>query len=243
MRFIIYAAGQNKRFSATLNGEPKGLQVIEDKMLIEYGLSWMVSYKPSEIIIVVGFRKELFLSKIGNYYKGIPIKYVYNKHYKLAGNMSSLWVAKDYCDQDTIFTVSDLICSKKNIDNFMRNESRTKILVDKNDKLFIDPDPVKVSINNGEIIKILKKMPIDEINGSAIGIYMLSKEIIKLLLKKIKNYFDNDNYNISLYYAINDLVKEKPIVPVYCDGSHWCDVDTPKELEMLKTTLSNKNYY
>ncbi len=60
MRFIIYAAGQNKRFSSSLDGEPKGLQIVENKMLIEYGLSWMVNYNPSEIVIVVGFRKELF---------------------------------------------------------------------------------------------------------------------------------------------------------------------------------------
>ena len=243
MRFIIYAAGQNKRFSSSLDGEPKGLQIVENKMLIEYGLSWMVNYNPSEIVIVVGFRKELFKKVIGKQYKGIPIKYVYNKFYKLAGNMSSLWVAKKYCDQDTIFTVSDLICSKNNINCFMSDKSSSKILVDRNKKLFVDPDPVKVSINEGKINKIFKKMPIKEIDGTAIGIYKLSKEMIQLLLEKIKNYFDNDNYDYSLYYAINDLVADYPIPAVYCDGSHWCDVDTPKELEMLQTKLSKEHYY
>jgi|APSaa5957512535_1039671.scaffolds.fasta_scaffold16806_2 choline kinase len=244
MRFIVYAAGQNRRFASTLNDIPKGLTNVGSKMLIEYGLSWMVRYNPSEIIIVVGYKKELFYKVLGKSYKGIPIKYVYNKYYNLHGNMSSLWVAREYCDEDTIFTVSDLICNRNNIDMFMSNKSSSKILVDRNKKLFSDPDPVKVSLSdNGEIKKILKKMELEEIDGIAIGIYMLSKEMIGLLLEIIENYFSADNYNLSLYYAINDLVKDKPIVPVYCDGSHWCDVDTPKELEMLNTILQDQHYY
>ena len=243
MRFIIYAAGQNRRFGSTLNGKPKGLENVGNRMLIEYGLSWMVRYNPLEIIIVVGYKKELFKEVLGESYKGVPLKYVYNKYYNLQGNMSSLWVVREYCDEDTIFTVSDLICNKNNIDTFMSNKSSSKILVDRNKKLYSDPDPVKVSISNGKINKILKMMPIEEINGIAIGIYMLSKEMMELLLNKIENYFSDDNYNLSLYYAINDLVQQKPITSVYSDGSHWCDVDTPKELEMLNTSLQRHHYY
>ena len=243
MKFIIYAAGQNRRFASTLDGRPKGLAKVGGKMLIEYGLSWMVNYNPSEIIIVVGFKKELFKQTFGESYNGVPLKYVYNKYYNLHGNMSSLWVARDYCNEDTIFTVSDLICNKNNIDNFMSNKSSSKILVDKNKKLFSDPDPVKVSISEGKINKILKNMELEEIDGVAIGIYLLSKKMTSLLLKKIENYFAADNYNLSLYYAINDLVQDEPIAPVYCDGSHWCDVDTPKELEMLNTILQDQHYY
>ena len=125
----------------------------------------------------------------------------------------------------------------------MSNKSSSKILVDKNKKLFSDPDPVKVSISEGKINKILKNMELEEIDGVAIGIYLLSKKMTSLLLKKIENYFAADNYNLSLYYAINDLVQDEPIAPVYCDGSHWCDVDTPKELEMLNTILQDQHYY
>ena len=135
------------------------------------------------------------------------------------------------------------VCNKNNIDTFMENTASSKILVDRNNRLFSDPDPVKVSISNGKINKILKKIEIEDIDGIAIGIYMLSKKMIGLLLKKIETYFIADNYNLSLYYAINDLVQEHPMTPVYCDGSSWCDVDTPKELEMLNTILQDQHYY
>ena len=243
MKFLIYAAGKNRRFNNTLNGKPKGLKSVGDKMLIEYGLSWMVNYNPTEIIIVVGYKKELFKAILGESYKGVPIKYIYNKYYNLHGNMSSLWVARDYCDEETVFTVSDLICNKNNIDTFMSNSASSKILIDTNKQLFSDPDPVKVKIYDGKINYILKKIQTEEVDGVAIGIYMFSKEMMGLLLNKIETYFKDDNYNLSLYYAINDLVQHHPVQPVYCDGSHWCDVDTPKELEMLNTVLENQNYY
>ena len=203
----------------------------------------MIQYSPKEIIIIIGYKKKLLKQVIGESYKGIPIKYVFNKNYNLRGNMSSLWCARDLCDDDTIFTVSDLICNKKNIETFMNDKASSKILIDRNQKLFFDSDPVKVSIQNGYINRVLKNMDFNQINGIAIGIYMLSKSKMELLLKKIGKYFEEKDYDKSLYYAINDLVIENPIKPVFCDGSHWCDVDTPKELEMLNTTLENKNYY
>ncbi len=243
MKFIMYAAGQNRRFASMLDGKPKGLVNVGGKMLIEYGLSWMASYNPTEIIIVVGYKKELFQEVLGSSFRGIPIIYIYNEYYNLHGNMSSLWAAKDYCDDDTIFTVSDLLCDKKNIDAFMLNKNKTKILIDKNNTLFSDPDPVKVSITNGKISKILKKIPSDQIDGIAIGVYMLSKKMIQLLLSKIELYFNKNNYDLSLYYAINDLVEENPISPVYCLDSNWYDVDTPKELNMLNTIIKENHYY
>ena len=72
---------------------------------------------------------------------------------------------------------------------------------------------------------------------------MLSKKMIQLLLSKIELYFNKNNYDLSLYYAINDLVEENPISPVYCLDSNWYDVDTPKELNMLNTIIKENHYY
>lgn len=241
MKIIIYAAGNNSRLKIPDRGIPKGLiQITKDKKLIEFGLSWMVRYEPEEIIIVVGHHHELIMNYIGDTYKGVKIKYVFNDNYKLKGNMSSLWAAREYCKQDVIFTVSDLICSDSNIKLFMESSLSDKILVDDNKQYFAEDDPVKVVIKDGYIKEILKKMDPERVSGVAIGIYKLSDEKILLLLEQIAKYMKSGNFDRSLYYAINDLCQISDISPVMCDGSYWFDVDTIEDLEMAEEMINNK---
>jgi choline kinase len=151
--------------------------------------------------------------------------------------MSSLWVARDYCDTDVIFTVSDLICSERNIDLFMRAPFADKILVDGDPKYFSDPDPVKVVINDGHIRTVLKDVPENNVSGVAIGIYKLSKEKISQLIDEIRVYMESDCFDFALYYAIDKLSRKVEINPVFCEESFWFDIDTAKELKKAEEDL------
>ena len=237
MRIIIYAAGKSRRFNSNFQQLPKGLIKVGNKRLIEYGLSRLSKYKPEEIIIIVGYKAEMFKQHLGNSYKGIKIKYVFNEHYDMRGNMSSLWAARDYCDRDVLFTVSDLICSKRNIELFMHSSFDNKILVDTNPKYFSDPDPVKVVINDGNIRTVLKDVSAKDVSGVAIGIYKLSKEKISQLIDEIKVYMDSNSFDLSLYYAIDKLSKKVDINPVFCEESNWYDIDTAGEMKEAEKNI------
>ena len=115
MRVIIYAAGVSRRLKKIAGNGLKGLLQLNGKRIIEYQLDWVIKLPVSEIIIVIGMEHDLYRQTLGESYKGMPIKYVYNPDYADKGNMLSLWHARKYCDKDTLFTTSDLICSEKDI--------------------------------------------------------------------------------------------------------------------------------
>lgn len=236
MRVIIYAAGISRRLKKIAGNGLKGLLVLNGKRIIEHQLDWVIKLPVSEIIIVIGMEHELYVKKLGKSYKGVPLVYVYNPDYKDKGNMLSLWHARKYCDKDTLFTTSDLICNTRDILKFMESKSENKILIDnKSSELFLDSDPVKVTINNGSISDIKKSVSdLKRVDGVAIGLYKFSRSGIKCIIESINQKIKEGNDNLSLYYAIDSVLLKYKVQPVYADHCKWVDIDTPEDLNKAK---------
>ena len=111
----MYAAGISGRLKLYAPNGIKGLIDFEGKKLMQYQLNWMASYKPDSIVIVLGMEHERIRDEFGDNHNGITINYVYNEDYNTKGNMLSLWAAREYCDRDTLFTTSDLLCHPDDI--------------------------------------------------------------------------------------------------------------------------------
>jgi len=236
MRVIIYAAGVSRRLKSIVGNGLKGLLELNGKRLIEYQLDWIVMQPISEIIIVLGLEHELYREMLGNSYKGMPIIYVYNPDYKDKGNMLSLWYAREYCNTDILFTTSDLICDYEDIAKFNNSKVKDKILIDaKSTELFHDSDPVKVCIAGGLILNIQKNnKKLTAVNGIAIGLYKFSTKGIQSIIVSIENKIKAGDDNLSLYYAIDNVLKECNVRPIYADKCQWMDVDTPEDLALAK---------
>jgi choline kinase len=232
MRIIIYAAGVSRRLKAIAGNGLKGLLELNGKRIIEYQLDWAVKQPVTEVIIVLGLEHELYKEVLGNFYKGVPLVFLYNPDYKDKGNMLSLWCAREFCDRETLFTTSDLICHRDDIAKFVTADIENKILVDSKSKyLFSDSDPVKVTISSNAISNILKDgKELTQIDGVAIGLYHFSKDGINCVIKSIERKISEGNDDLSLYYAIDDVLKEYNVEPVFADKCKWIDIDTPADL-------------
>jgi len=233
----MYAAGISGRLETHAPGGIKGLIDFEGTKLMQYQLNWMTLYKPDSIVIVLGLEHQKIRNEFGDQYNGIDIHYVYNHDYNKKGNMLSLWAAREYCDRDTLFTTSDLLCHPGDIEIFMSADHNNKILIDSSSSLFFDSDPVKVSIQDGKIVQVLKRMEIDEISGIAIGIYMFSKAVISDLLDTIHDDIKRNDDDKSLYYSVNSTAKKHNIMPVFCEKKEWFDIDTKEEMGLAREYL------
>ena len=242
MNVIIYAAGVARRLNHIISNGIKGLIEINGMKLIEYQLRWISKLEIKNIVLVIGLEHQQYIDFLGNDYNGIPIKYVFNKDYKTKGNMLSLWHAREYCNSNTLFTTSDLLCNLEDIQLFNNTSFDNKILIDNKTKaLFTDSDPVKVSIMDKKIIGIRKKNnELKSVDGISVGIYQFSYEFMLLLLKNIEIEIDNGNDNQSLYYSIDTTVKELKPNPIIMNNCNWLDIDTPKELNMA---IKNINFF
>jgi dTDP-glucose pyrophosphorylase len=121
MKGIILAAGKGSRL-AELNLQHKSFAVVHKKHVIDFNLDLLVGDEAhplvNEIIIVVGYHAEVIIEYIGDDYKGVPVKYVYQ--HELKGVAHAVLVSKDELDDDFIMCLADEIMMNPRIADMIK---------------------------------------------------------------------------------------------------------------------------
>ncbi|MDO8505547.1 MAG: NTP transferase domain-containing protein [bacterium] len=230
MNVIIYAAGRGTRLGGLTEIIPKALLIVAGKPLIEYALARAARFNPKLIIIVVGYQADAVKRVVGDSYQGVFIRYVFNGQYMCAGNMTSLWAAREFCKEDTMLTTSDMICVRSDVDCIADAPAQNKILIDRSPQHFNDPEPVKVALKERRVIEVRKRDFTGDVGGVAIGVYCFGALAMSELIVLIGERVRVGTVNASLYYAINDVCRSQKITPIYTESDNWFDIDTPEEL-------------
>lgn len=105
---VIMAAGTASRFAPLSFERPKALIEVRGEVLIERQIRQLQEAGIKEIIVVVGYKKELFYYLKDKF--GVVL--VENEDFLTRNNNASLWAAKDYlkntyiCSSDNYFAVN-----------------------------------------------------------------------------------------------------------------------------------------
>jgi len=164
MKGIILAAGMGTRLNA---GIPKPLSKITDeKSILDFQVSNLSKIVGSDnIVIVVGYMKELIVKKFPN------LNFVYNKDFKNTNTSKSLLLALEKIDDDVIWMNGD-IYFEEGILELLLNENHSCCLVD-NKKC--GDEEIKYSLNQDGFIKELSKS-VAIPKGEALGINLIKKK-------------------------------------------------------------------
>ncbi len=237
MNVVICAAGRGSRLKMLQGKVPKPLLKVNGKMLIERVMEAVAIEMVKTIVIVVGYQAELIKKAIGYEYKGKKIVYAFNENYDTSGNMSSLWAARDHFNDDTIFTVSDIIINKENVKKILESDVNAGMLVDISAEAIRRDDVLKISIDGNKITKVRKKMNQEEINAAACGFYKLKKGAAKKFIKIIEDHFDKGETDLPFNIPVEELCGIEDVVPVASDGSFCMDIDTDEDFEFVDSLL------
>lgn len=129
MQAVILAAGKSTRTYPLTLTKPKPLLKIANKTLLEHNLDNLLGIV-DEVIIIVGYKKNLIKKYIGSKYNDIEIKYVEQKQQLGTGHAALL--AEPLIKDRFILMAGDDIYSKKDINNSIKY--RYSILVNKTKK-------------------------------------------------------------------------------------------------------------
>lgn len=103
---VILAAGSASRFIPLSLEQPKALYEVKGERLIERQICQLLDAGISDITIVLGYKKDMFLYLMNKY----PVKFVVNPFYNTRNNIESLYVARKklkntyICVCDSYFT-------------------------------------------------------------------------------------------------------------------------------------------
>ena len=95
MKSVILAAGVSRRLYPLTYEMPKCLMKVGDKAILDRQLKTLQSSNISEVIIVVGYYRELIVDYVKSHYNDLNVKFVINHHYFETNTAYSVSLGQD----------------------------------------------------------------------------------------------------------------------------------------------------
>lgn len=198
MKAVILAAGMGKRISSSIGGLPKSMLKINGETIISRSVRILES-KGLKVGACVGYRANTIIDEL----KGRKVHFVKNPFFEVSNNIVSLWMARDFLDDDTIVLSADLVYEEGIIDRITESEAQIGLAVDSS-KIITGDYFLEVD-KQGRLISYGKAVPESKRSFSNVGIAKISKSSCRCFKKElndlvlsgeISDYFEQVFFNI-----------------------------------------------
>jgi glucose-1-phosphate thymidylyltransferase len=168
---VILAAGEGKRLRPFTETMPKVMLPVANKPLLEYVFDATRKSGIDEIVVVVGYKKEVIMEYFKDY-KDVKITYIIQD--RQLGTAHALLQAKKHIKDSFIVLAGDNIIDPGSIAKLLKDQSEYSLLIKEH------PHPSKygvVFIENRSIRRIVEKPKEDVGKYISTGIYKLPRSV------------------------------------------------------------------
>ena len=242
MQAIILAAGFGKRLRPLTDQMPKALVPVKGTPLLFHALDCLAAAeKISEVILVVGHRKQDIIAAVGGEYRGMAITYVENPIYDQTNNVYSLALAKPYVHEDCLLLECDIYYSGDLIETLLSGTGDCRILV----------SPFNPATMNGSVVfadeegrcasLVIKR---DQGEGfdyrhalKTVNAYYFAKNFAAdVLFPNLEAYVQTQGVNSYYELVIGGLIyyRNNDIRVAHIPASRWYEVDDTHDLALAE---------
>lgn len=219
MKAVILAAGVGSRLGNIL---PKCLiEFPNKKTILARQIELLREIGIKEIIVVVGFKKEIIMEKYPH------VVYIYNPFYHMTNTSKSLMVALESINDDDVIWI--------NGDVFLEAEVLRRIYSKKGNIITVNKsqcgaEEVKYKTNRYDQITEISKNVL-EAEGEALGVNKISKKGFTVFLESLRECDDNDYFEKAVEISIG---KGIDFFPIDISDCKCIEIDFKKDLKTTK---------
>lgn len=217
MKAVIFAAGRSTRTYPLTVTRPKVLLKVANKPILQYNLDNLKGFV-DEVVLVVGYRREMIEEVFGDGYKGMKLTYVEQK--EQLGTANALLSAEEHLKGRFLVMMGDDIYYRENIKGVLGHG--LSLLVQK----VKEPQRFGVWIIENGLVKGFEEKPEEPVSDMAnCGMYVLDERVfphIRGLKKSVRGEYE-------LNEAVNELAKEADIRTVDARKG-WLSVGYPWDI-------------
>ncbi|MDA8272155.1 MAG: sugar phosphate nucleotidyltransferase [Deltaproteobacteria bacterium] len=227
MQAVIMAGGFGTRLKPLTNNAPKPMIHVANKPMMEHVVNLLKMHGIVDLIVLLYVQPEV----IKNYFKdgagfGVNIEYMLaEEDYGTAGAVKNVEkIIKDGKDDDFLVISADIITDvnlKKPIDFHIGKKSDATIVLTRVENPL--PYGIVITDSEGRVTKFLEKPSWSEVFSDTVntGIYILRKNVLKLIPEKSEFDFSKDLFPL--------LLKENKNLFGHICSCYWRDVGTLSE--------------
>jgi len=238
MKSVILAAGVSRRLYPLTYEMPKCLMKVGDKAILDRQLKTLQSSKISEVIIVVGYYRELIVDYVKSHYNDLNVKFVINHHYFETNTAYSLRLCNDFINNEPFILMNaDVLYPKEVLTRVIDSNYNTVLAVD------IKPcgrEEVKVVEGEGNrIVAIGKELIEDNSLGEFIGVAKFSKNISSKFMNSLDRLISSGGNSDYFEAAIHPLMSEHDIYYEDISDLPCIEIDFVEDLEKAQKLVKS----
>ena len=234
MKAVVLAAGEGTRLRPLTEDKPKGMVEVAGEPILTHCFEQLVDLGASELLVVVGYKKEAIIEHYGDAFEDIPITYAHQREQN--GLAHALLTVEEHIDDDFMLMLGDNVFDA-NLEDVVRRQRE-----DRADAAFLveevpwdDAGRYGVCDTNkyGEVTDVVEKPDDPPSNLVMTGFYTFTPAIFHAC--HLVQPSNRGEYEIS--EAIDLLIRSgRTIDAIELDG--WrIDIGYPEDREKAETRL------
>lgn len=238
---IILAASRGSELGELTLNKPKALLSVNGQPILKQAIDKLRNFGVTEINVVRGYKKESF--------PDLGCNYLDNNNYNQTGELSSLYMAKDFIKDDLIIGYGDIIFKSYILNTMEESKSDITIVVDSqvcSRGLGYVGDFVQCNKENtkiyGEETSLLLNMKLIEKDflehaphGEWIGLLKTTPRGSEILKNALIDLSQNESFDkLKMADLFNYLIQKDIEIGVSYIEGHWMDVDNYKDFEKVQ---------
>jgi len=226
MRAIILASGKGERLYPLTKNTPKSLLRIKNKEILGLQIESLVDCRIRDIVITTGPFENKIKKYVKNNYPSVNVFYVNNPKYDSTNYIYSMWLTKNFINDDIILLHGDLLFEKKLLKRLTTGKVN-HVLVNK--KIKPPKKDFKAIIENEKVIKIGTKF-FGKNAFACFPMYKFSRKDFLFWLDEIEKYIKKREVNIYAENVFNEISDKILLYPIYFDDEMCMEIDTEEDL-------------
>ena len=225
MQAVILAGGKSTRTYPLTLTKPKPLLKVVNKTILEYNLEAIKSIA-DEIILVIGYKKDMIKNFIKKKYPDLKITYI-EQHDQL-GTGHAVSILKNQIKNKFILLMGDNIYSKGDVEQIVKHQFSILVKTAKNWQDF-----GVVKEENNVLVDLIEKPKEFISNIINCGLYSLDNTIFDIL-KTIKK---SERGEYELTDAVTLLAQQGKVKIIYIKD-YWIDLGSIEDISKVEEALA-----
>jgi choline kinase len=236
MRAIILAAGRGQRLEQPEGREfPKCLLRFGGKTLLERHLELLERLDVVEVVLALGFRRELVEEELERLGVARRTQIVVNRDYELGSVLTVHAVAEPLTrGGDVLLMDADVLYHGRILEALVEGSRPVnRLLIDRDFEA--GDEPVKLCVQNGVPIELRKRLAPDlqyDTIGESVGFFRFDEAAARRLAELVAGYVARGSSDKPHEEAVRDLIRERSHRFEVADvtGLPWIEIDFPGDV-------------
>jgi len=233
MKAVIIAAGKGKRLVPITSSRPKPMIPLAGKPLLEHTILGLKDAGIDEILLIVGYKKEIIRDYFGNGQDKLNVKIEYITQEEQLGTAHAFGYGKSFAkDESVLFMYGDLLVEPRVYQQIVQkyNENKVEGII----LLMEVKNPEEfgiVSLNSSGFVEKIIEKPTPEMNVGNLanaGVFIFNSKIFQAIEKTEKSIRGEYEFTDSMEILINQF--KGKIAGYRIKNYFWSDIGLPWQL-------------